>query len=171
MFRICALLFSVTLLGCATAPSWVETGETAKITWHKDQIGASYVSGGVCHLFAPNTRETLAILGEQVKACFGRTLSERSDTPRDIATKVVTIMWHKVPQDRLAQRNIELSGMPRPGSIEKALLQDIGGFFFNRSDLCHIVVPDAALSIYSLGHETKHCFDSYFHDHYGNWRR
>ena len=64
---------------CVASPPAPNGADVRKIAWNKGAAGMAFRDEhGVCHAFAHDTRAGLQMLGDQVKACFERSLPERT---------------------------------------------------------------------------------------------
>src|SRR5688500_12656316 len=105
MRPIQGVLFAA-LLACAHAspaspPAADAYGrDVFKIAWNKNIVGEAFRDEhGVCHAFAHDTRAGLQALGEQVKACFERSLPEVR--VEKLEAKSVKVAWNRAAPGRL----------------------------------------------------------------------
>jgi hypothetical protein len=161
--------------GCTTIPRALEAdaGNVQRIVWTKSTDASAFRDqNGVCHTFARDTKIALQRLGDQVRACFDRTLPQKPVSASD--EKSVKVVWNKVPRAQMAGVYAEATGRGafkgKGGGWKSAdRLFAVRGFFIYNGDTCHVVVADQAEYTGTLGHEFKHCVDGYFHDNVGEW--
>jgi hypothetical protein len=159
---------------CVASPPAPSGADIQRIAWNRNTAGVAFRDEhGVCHAFARDTRAGLRALGDQVKACFERSLPERRvEKPEASSVKVV---WNRASPDRvndLYAQSAERKNALHMTSARRRIatpLMSVRGFFTQAGDTCQVVVPDLPDYVGTLGHEFKHCVDGLFHDQHGEW--
>ena len=175
MKYICIVTVLLALFGCASDPLWMNNVEekAVKISWHKGAIDAPFVVDEVCHVFSPDKKDALAVLGDQIKLCFDGVAPKQGEGVRKEfsvgGAKVIPIIWHRTEHQYVPRRYVDIYGMPKLHSRGRKNLHHTVGFYFYSNDVCHFVASDIHKHLSTVGHEVKHCFDLDFHDANGNW--
>jgi hypothetical protein len=175
LFIFVAVLINC-MQGCSTLPQSMHANEndTQRIVWAKGSDAQAFRDQhGVCHMFARDTKAAFQVLGEQVKACFNGSLPEKSES-MPLPARSVKVAWNKVSRAQMPGVYADATGQGtvkgKGGGWRSAdRLFAVRGFFMQAGDTCHVVVPDQADYVSTLGHEFKHCVDGYFHDNLGQW--
>ena len=157
-------LLTFFLSGCATAPEWIkkEGKGPVMLAWHKGAELPGFVEKGICHVFSRDENENdLVFFGEQVVKCLDGNLAEGRSTS---VVPVKKIMAYFADRTTVIRRYVDINGLG--DRRDRDSLEETGGFFFWRDGICRINFNGYGRKV---GHETKHCFDGFFHDNNWNW--
>lgn len=174
MKYVTLLLVLAALGGCSVAPRAPDSAapDVREIKWTKGIDAAPFRDQhGVCHTFSQDHQGALSMLGEQLKACFERTLptvAVPSPAGRGVKVSRQTVSGAHI--DELFAASIPPTFLNAARRTRPAIFA-VRGFYEHRGDTCHVVVADHADNASTFGHEFKHCVDGEFHDERGRWRQ